>query len=83
MTLYALLSLCIIQALIKEKIVYCLSLCFFYACSDEFHQLFVPGRSGEFRDVCIDLLGSCIGLLLFFLLKKVVHRRLSNSVYSQ
>ncbi len=83
MTLYALLSICIIQSLKKDKIVYCLSLCFFYACSDEFHQLFVLGRSGESRDVCIDLFGSCIGLFLFFLLKKVVHRRLSNSTYFQ
>lgn len=28
-----------------------------YACSDEFHQRFVPGRSGSLRDVGIDSLG--------------------------
>ncbi|HCM13143.1 MAG TPA: hypothetical protein DHW85_08175, partial [Lachnospiraceae bacterium] len=27
---------------------------FLYAATDEFHQLFVPGRSGEFKDVMID-----------------------------
>ncbi len=26
---------------------------FLYACSDEFHQLFVEGRAGLFSDVCI------------------------------
>src|SRR5699024_7627341 len=33
-------------------------ICFLYAMSDEFHQTFIPGRSGEFRDVMIDSLGS-------------------------
>jgi VanZ family protein len=28
-----------------------------YAGSDEWHQLFVPGRHGSFRDVAIDALG--------------------------
>ncbi len=27
---------------------------FCYACTDEFHQLFVPGRAGRFTDVMID-----------------------------
>ncbi len=36
-----------------------------YAASDEFHQTFVPGRSGEIRDVCIDSLGALIGYLVF------------------
>lgn len=29
-----------------------------YAASDEFHQLFVPGRSGRVFDVCVDTCGS-------------------------
>ena len=28
-----------------------------YAISDEFHQTFIPGRSGELRDVLIDTTG--------------------------
>lgn len=43
----------------------------FYAASDEIHQLFVPGRSGQFSDVCIDTLGALLGLFVFFLLQKV------------
>lgn len=42
--------------------------CFLYACSDEWHQLYIPGRAGQFRDVLIDCSGSLIGLLLYALL---------------
>lgn len=42
--------------------------CFFigaaYAASDEFHQLFVPGRSGQIRDVMIDSAGVAAGIIL-------------------
>ena len=34
-----------------------------YAATDEFHQLFVPGRSGQFTDVCIDSGGAAVGIL--------------------
>ncbi|MBR4473163.1 MAG: VanZ family protein [Oscillospiraceae bacterium] len=37
--------------------------CFLYACSDEFHQLFVPGRAGLFSDVLIDMVGVLFGLM--------------------
>lgn len=38
-----------------------------YACSDEFHQLFVPGRAGRAADVAIDLvLPLCLSLILLF-----------------
>ena len=37
---------------------------FVYACSDEIHQLFVPERSGEFRDVLIDTSGAMLGTLI-------------------
>ena len=36
---------------------------FLYACTDEFHQLFVIGRSCELRDVCIDSLGAAFGAM--------------------
>lgn len=31
-----------------------------YACTDEFHQLFVPGRAGRVTDVLIDSLGAFV-----------------------
>lgn len=43
-------------------------LSFLYACSDEFHQLFVKGRCGSFKDVLIDTLGASIGVLILNLI---------------
>ena len=40
-----------------------------YAATDEFHQLFVPGRSCQFRDVCIDSAGILTSIVLFSLIK--------------
>ncbi len=37
-----------------------------YAATDEFHQLFVTGRSGEIRDVIIDSMGAVLGLLVIW-----------------
>lgn len=34
-----------------------------YAATDEFHQLYVPGRSGQFKDVCVDGAGAAAGVL--------------------
>lgn len=39
-------------------------LCMIYACTDEFHQVFVIGRSCELKDVLIDTFGSFIGILV-------------------
>ena len=32
----------------------------FYACSDEFHQLFIPGRAGLVSDVLVDSIGAML-----------------------
>ena len=39
-------------------------ICFLYACTDEFHQVFVPGRTGQFKDVIIDTIGGAVGIIL-------------------
>lgn len=36
---------------------------FLYACTDEIHQNFVPGRQGAAFDVVLDTLGGAFGLL--------------------
>ena len=36
-----------------------------YAGTDEFHQLFVEGRSCELRDACIDSAGVAFGIVIF------------------
>ena len=40
---------------------------FIYSISDEFHQLYVPSRSGQWRDTGIDLLGI---VLMYTLVKR-------------
>jgi VanZ family protein len=45
---------------------------FAYAASDEFHQMFVPGRTPLFTDVLIDTSGGAAGLLLLWLRQKVL-----------
>lgn len=42
-----------------------------YAATDEFHQLFVAGRSGQVTDVMIDGAGALIGIGIVFILKKM------------
>lgn len=44
---------------------------FLYACTDELHQIFVPGRSAQFRDVLIDTLGASFGTLITYLTIKL------------
>lgn len=40
-----------------------LLICILYAVSDEIHQLYVPGRSGQVKDVIIDSAGALVGIL--------------------
>lgn len=47
-----------------------------YAASDEFHQLFVPGRSGCITDVMIDSAGLMTGILLLAAVQRWKKRRL-------
>ena len=54
--------------------------CFLYACSDEFHQTFVVGRSGELTDILIDTFGAIIGILLFGVVYKIVINRNKEKV---
>lgn len=56
---------------LNKTLVISLLFCIIYACSDEIHQLFIFGRSGEVRDVLIDSLGSFLGI---FITSKVIKR---------
>ncbi|QFT90723.1 VanZ like family protein [Bacillus sp. THAF10] len=38
-----------------------------YAVSDEVHQLFVPGRSGQVSDVVLDSVGALTGIGIYFM----------------
>lgn len=45
-----------------------------YACSDEFHQLFVAGRAGRVSDVLVDSAGAVVGLALFLFFKMCINK---------
>ncbi|MEI6053574.1 MAG: VanZ family protein [Opitutaceae bacterium] len=51
-----------------------LAIVFLYAASDEFHQIFVAGRSALVSDVIIDTSGGAAGLLLLWLTGKIFKR---------
>ncbi len=46
-----------------------------YAASDELHQLFVPGRAGQIRDVAIDGCGAFLGIVICIFIYKGVERK--------
>ncbi len=54
---------------IKKLLIISFIICFSYACSDEIHQLFISGRSGEIKDVIIDTCGFSLSLLTFYCFK--------------
>lgn len=49
--------------------------CVLFACTDEFHQLFVDGRSGQLFDVCVDACGSLVGICLAAVFAKRFSKR--------
>ena len=49
-----------------------------YAATDEMHQLFVPGRSGQVSDVLLDSAGAIAGLALLGEIRFLVQRRREN-----
>ncbi|MEG2770043.1 MAG: VanZ family protein [Oscillospiraceae bacterium] len=52
----------------------------FYAMTDEIHQLYVPKRSGEVRDIFFDACGVLLGILAFvFIFKIMEKKRLTNN----
>lgn len=55
--------------------IYAFLVCVIYAISDEVHQLFVPGRAGQAMDVLIDSAGALVGIVVFFIFRKLCSRR--------
>ncbi len=63
----------------KRQLIFSVLWVLLYACSDEFHQTFVEGRSGEIRDVLIDTAGGFCGavfiIMMTALIKRICKRR--------
>lgn len=58
------------RLIIFTSIIFCIS----YAITDEFHQLYVIGRTGAIKDVGIDTIGSIIYLIIYFIYTKIITR---------
>lgn len=49
---------------ISKKYLISILICIIYATSDEIHQIFVPGRACQIRDILINSIGSITGVYL-------------------
>ena len=56
----------------NKKYLYCAVFGVIYAFLDEVHQIFVPGRAFELKDIFIDLVGFFIGALAVVILIKII-----------
>lgn len=48
--------------------------CALYAASDEFHQLFISGRSGEIRDIMIDSCAAMAGVFVVSIFVRILQK---------
>ena len=75
-TEYLILGLLVANMFIKNNInnlcLLSIILCIIYATSDEIHQIFVPGRACQLRDILIDSIGSIIGIYLYKLINEKI-----------
>lgn len=68
----------------KENIVfYTLLGVIFFAIGDEFHQLFVAGRTPSVIDIIIDFIGGAVGVILVSFLNKVTRKIKATSLISK
>lgn len=58
----------------KKSLILSLIICLLYAISDELHQVFVPGRAGQIRDVLIDFMGVLAGSVIVQICRKLKSR---------
>jgi VanZ family protein len=81
---FAILTFLLIQGLKQEKlnykkvVLYSLIFALFYALTDEYHQTFVEGRQGSFRDAGIDSIGILLTGLVWYIKSKGRRLEISN-----
>jgi len=69
---YTILTFFFLRAFSKEKLnlgrimIFSIIFSVFYALTDEYHQTFVQGRQGKFRDVGIDSVGILLTALIWY-----------------
>lgn len=55
---------------IKNAILYSLIFSILYACTDEIHQYFIPGRAMAFKDILIDSSGALTAMIITKIISK-------------
>ena len=80
MTEYAILAFLIYKTIVHigKSLVKSFIFTFLYACTDEFHQLFIAGRAGQFRDVCIGSTGALIMILIIYIINKRKDKKIGS-----
>lgn len=58
---------------------YAIIFVFLYACTDEIHQSFIPGRGPGFRDVLIDTFGGTVGLIITKILEMIKAKNIKHN----
>ena len=82
--IFMLLGISVLQVLRTFKlkwifrILITLGICLLYAMTDEFHQLFVVGRSGLVFDVIVDFAGSLLGMFVSVAISLLISQRIKE-----
>ncbi len=70
-----------------SKLILSVMFSFIYACTDELHQLLVPGRSAQFTDVCLDTIAATFGglIILFvaFIARKIINKNKQKNLSAE
>lgn len=59
----------------KKAILYMIFFVFIYACTDEYHQSFIPDRGPSFKDVLIDTSGGIVASISTLILESVKSKK--------
>ena len=64
----------------REKLmpVFAIALSFFYAITDEIHQIFIPGRACQFLDMMVDLGGIVSGMAVYAVIYITARKTISK-----
>ena len=63
----------------KSTAVISMVIAYLYSCTDEIHQVFVPGRAGMIEDTLIDLFGIAVAILLLTIIRGIYLRKKEKS----
>lgn len=63
------------QSKVKHKYIISIIICILYAFTDEYHQTFINGRTGQLTDVLIDSSGAILGSIIYYVISKLSKKK--------